>query len=507
MVATQESEAAKIRRTVRHPIIDADGHMLEVTPVFNDYLTQVGGSQMLEKLDRYINGPGESLLDHICTAGWAQMTPEERKLTGTAAGFWWFRPTANSRYRATASLPKLFYDRLDELGLDFSVLFGTLAVGLIALPGIPDEELRRACCRAFNMYISDLYGEFADRITPAAAIPAHTPQEALDELDFAIAQRGLKATLFPSYIVRIIERDESNKHLGDRLAPFWLDFFAIDSDYDYDPVWQRCLELGVAPCFHSTANGITWGPRNSPSNLMYNTVGNFAESGDAIAKALFMGGVTRRFPKLRFGFLEGGAGRGTLLYSGMLGFWEKRHEKALRKNTDPRAIDLERLGKLVDEYGHERVKEKKEEFLEQFRMEAAAPEPDIPNLDDWHKAQIERPEQFKDLFQDNLFFGCEADDPTVVHAFNTKANPFGAKIRTFMGSDISHCDVIEPLEVVPEAYELVEHGLLTPEEWTEFAYKNAVLLYGGMNPDFFKGSPAEAAAKQVLAENQSFRTR
>ena len=32
--------------------------------------------------------------------------------------------------------------------------------------------------------------------------------------------------------------------------------------------------------------------------------------GEAVCKALFMGGVTRRFPALKFAFLEGGVGWG-----------------------------------------------------------------------------------------------------------------------------------------------------------------------------------------------------
>ena len=31
----------------------------------------------------------------------------------------------------------------------------------------------------------------------------------------------------------------------------WYDVLGIDSDYDYDPVWQKCRELGIAPTFHS----------------------------------------------------------------------------------------------------------------------------------------------------------------------------------------------------------------------------------------------------------------
>jgi hypothetical protein len=52
---------------------------------------------------------------------------------------------------------------------------------------------------------------------------------------------------------------------------------------------------------------------------------------------------------------------------------------------------------------------------------------------------------------------------------------------------------------------LLERGLFTAEEWAEFTYKNAVLLFGGMNPRFFDGTPAESAAARVLAEHPEFR--
>jgi predicted TIM-barrel fold metal-dependent hydrolase len=438
-------------------------------------------------------------------AGWERMTWDERKATRTPVGTWWFLPTTNTRYRATAHLPKLFHDRMDEFGLDFSVVFPTVAIIYTALPGIQDDELRRACCRAYNMYAAELYGEFADRLTPAAAIPMHTPDEAIDELEYCVKQLHLKATMFPSYVVRPHKPDPALSVPVEAQAPYHMDLYTIDSDYDYDPVWAKCVELGVAPCFHSTAEGLAWGPRQSISNTMYNTIGNFAESGDAVAKALFMGGVTRRFPNLRFGFLEGGAGRGVLLYTGMLGFWEKRHPKAIMDWTDPRKLDRELMGQLIDEYGQDRIRSHKDEILQGFKEAAEAPPPDLANFDDWAGAQIERPEQFRELFESNFYYGCEADDPITVWAFNTRVNPFGARIRTIMGSDISHADVIDPVEVLPEAYELVEHGLLNDEEFREFVFTNAVRLYGGMNRHFFDGTPAESAAEHLLAEESGAR--
>lgn len=310
---------------------------------------------------------------------------------------------------------------------------------------------------------------------------------------------GLKVAVFPSYVVRQIKREPGNERIPDqRLAPFKFDFYGIDSDYDYDPVWQKCIDLGVAPCFHGTANGIVWGPRNSPSNLMYNTIGNFAESGDAVSKALFMGGVTRRFPQLRMGFLEGGVGRGVLTFAGMIEFWEKRSGKAIHK-LNPSNLNVDELMRLVDEYGEPRIKALKDGVRQMFEGVVAEPAPDLPGLDDWHGARIERKEDFRTLYQNNFFWGCEADDPTIAWAFNEKVNPLGMKFRAFLGSDISHCDVADPAGVIPEAYELVENGQVTGEDFRDLVFTNAVRLYGGMNPNFFKGTLVEAEAAKVLA--------
>ena len=77
----------------------------------------------------------------------------------------------------------------------------------------------------------------------------------------------------------------------------------LDSEYDYDPVWAKCLELNIAPSFHSGARRS--GLRLSPSNFVYNHIGHFAAANHAACKAMFLGGVTRRFPGLNMAFLEG----------------------------------------------------------------------------------------------------------------------------------------------------------------------------------------------------------
>jgi len=82
-------------------------------------------------------------------------------------------------------------------------------------------------------------------------------------------------------------------------------------------------------------------------------------------------------------------------------------------------------------------------------------------------------------------------------------NPFGARLRAIFSSDIGHWDVPDMTEVLEEAYELVEHGLLTEEDFRDFVFTNPVTLWTGMNPDFFKGTVVEQAATQVPGKNRA----
>ena len=66
-----------------------------------------------------------------------------------------------------------------------------------------------------------------------------------------------------------------------------------------------------------------------------------------------------------------------------------------------------------------------------------------------------------------------------------KANPFNAKLRALMGSDIGHFDCVDMADVLAEAYELVDEGLMTEEDFRDFVFGNPVRLWGGANPDFF----------------------
>ena len=68
--------------------------------------------------------------------------------------------------------------------------------------------------------------------------------------------------------------------------------------------------------------------RTSPTNFVYNHIGHFAAAAHAVAKSLFLGGVTRRFPSLRVAFLEAGVGWVPYWLERMDEEWERRRAEA-----------------------------------------------------------------------------------------------------------------------------------------------------------------------------------
>jgi hypothetical protein len=217
-----------------------------------------------------------------------------------------------------------------------------------------------------------------------------------------------------------------------------------------------------------------------------------------VAKALFFGGVTRRFPDLNFAFLEGGVGWACMLYADLIGHWEKRNGQAIQ-STHPSKLDRVKLLELAQKYGRPEVVEavRRGEGLEGDSNSALTG--GVEDVDDYFRCQIERKQDIRDLFVPRFYFGCEADDPANAWAFNTKANPMRARLNAIFSSDIGHFDVPDMTEVVPEAYELVEHGLLDDNDFRDFMFGNAVRFWGEVNPDFFRGTTVEKAAAQVLA--------
>jgi predicted TIM-barrel fold metal-dependent hydrolase len=468
-------EVAAIRGRLQHPVIDSDGHLLEFLPIVRDNIVELAGESVAARFDQVVNG-GRTI--HRFTPG------DERRKMGLSRTAFWGVPTRNTLDRATAMFPALLYRRLDELGIDYALLYPTFGLTVTALP---DDELRRAMARAFNQYYADAYADYRDRLEPVACIPMFDPDEAVAELRYAVGELGLKAVMMAGVIPRSLPGFEGSR------AARWIDTLGHDSIHDYDPVWETCVELGVAPTFHAGGQG--WGTRMSTTNYVYNHIGNFAAAGEAAARSLFFGGVPRRFPELRFAFQEGGVAWACNLYSDILGHFEKRNKDAIG-HYDPRELDLDQLRSLFDEYASDDMRVRVERFTYGLNMLSEL-EDDPAVIDEFASSLVTGPDDVLDIFTRQYHFGCEADDPMNALAFNRDLNPHGARLRGVFASDIGHWDVPEFRGVLPEAYELVEDGHFSEEDFMEFVFGNPVSLWAGANPAFFKGTVVESAVDKV----------
>ena len=465
--------SSEIHGRLDHPVIDSDGHMAEHWPTLAPYLEQEGLSLEHPSFQRLLPPYGGT------DAQWHDLTPAERAATRTPRGPWWSSPAKQTIDLATALFPALLHERLDEIGIDFGVVYPSL--GLVFLH-TDDEPYRRGACRALNRCNAETFAPLADRLAPVAAIPMHTPEEAIAELDYAVEQLGFKAVLLAGYVQRPFAALDGKDPEVSRYA-FWLDQFGVDSAHDYDPVWARAQELGVSVAFHSGFIGMT--PYRSTSSYVFNHLSMLADGQQSLAKSLFLGGVTRRFPEMNFAFLEGGVAWAVALYSDIIGHWEKRNVDALKRHLDPALIDRALLAEMLERYapGAPRVSG----GLSRRPAEQEA------TLDEWAACEISAAEDIRELYVDRFWFGCEADDPMTSLAFNTKVNPFGAELQVMMGSDISHWDLPDVSEVLSEAYEMVEHEWIDEEAFRAFTFTNPARFYTGTNPKFFEGTAVESA--------------
>jgi predicted TIM-barrel fold metal-dependent hydrolase len=481
------TRSAAIRAKLAHPIVDADGHAIEYGPLFFEHLKRAGGAKLAERF-----------YARLAAGGWDKMTPDDRRHRRTTRPSSWAHPAKNTLDRATAIMPRLFRARMDDFGLDFSIVYPTLALGTMR---DDDEEIRRGTSRALNTMYAEQFRDQADRMAPVATIPAHTPREAIEELEYAVKTLGFKAVMINSNVRRpvpaLMEQAPAVAAQGG-----WIDTLCIDSPYDYDPVWAKCVELKVAVTQHSPSVG--WGSRVATHHYIHNHVGSFAAAGESFARALVLGGVTKRFPTLHFGFLEGGVAWATELYAGLVGHCEKRNPTAIG-HYDPRSIDVEQMADLFAEFGRGMVN--------------GRPNPRDPELArspiSWHWADdrwiaheldnlgIRRAEDLRALFEPNFYFGCEADDPLAALGFDARYNPFGARLKAIFSSDIGHWDVPDMNEVLEEAWELVERGLMNENDFRDFAFVYPSMLHAGMNPAFFKGTVVEADVARLLGNGNA----
>src|SRR5262249_35062297 len=170
-------------------------------------------------------------------------------------------------------------------------------------------------------------------------------------------------------------------------------------------------------------------------------------------------------------------------------------------NVRPTNLDTTKLAELFARYGGKAYQDKMDELMgclslvTPFKsLEELSTREDKATLDDFAAAGIMSAEDLRQQFAEHFYFGCEADDVITAWVFEQAGNH---RLQPIFSSDVGHFDVVDMNEVLEEAYELVEHGLISSENFREFVFTNAASLHTSLNPDFFQGTVVEEAVAQL----------
>ena len=318
------------------------------------------------------------------------------------------RPS-NVRDRATAHLPALLYERLDELGIDFTILYPSMSLGV---PRVADAELvgvrvprgepvpRRVCSR-----------RTATAARSARWSRCTRPSRRSPSCEYAVRELGLK-TRADRRARQAPARRTAAPCTGSTRS-------GIDSDVRLRPVLGQVRRARRRAGVAQRAAVRTASRARSRATSTTTSAGS-AAAHESLCKSLFLGGVTRRFPTLRFGFLEGGvAWACSLLRRPRRALGEA--QRATRSATStPTARRRRADGATSTQYGDDDGdRAASTSSATYFARPARGPRSSTSSP----RARSSSPTTSVALFVPNFYFGCEADDPLVAWAFRERRQP------------------------------------------------------------------------------------
>jgi predicted TIM-barrel fold metal-dependent hydrolase len=256
--------------------IDADGHIMEQQDEIRNYLD-----------DRY-NGRD--------TALWPGGQPWDTELSGKLEPPYGYSRAMNAKQQV-----EVWNKICDNHEIDKAVLFPTGSGNMVKLqePGYCLDV-----CRAANRHFVNDY--MTDRLFPVGVLPMRDPQAAAAEVEYASKELGLK---------------------GFEVLPDGLPFGLGDSFFD--PVYEMAQSCGTTIGIHGTRHWAhEWGAGKLKT---FAEVHSYAFPAGVICNftSVLGQGLTKRFPKLKMGFLEIGATWLPYYLDRMDEHWEKRAEEEM----------------------------------------------------------------------------------------------------------------------------------------------------------------------------------
>ena len=273
--------------------VDADGHVLEPITLWEEYLER-------EYRDRAIKiETDDEGFEYLEIAG----VPSERVVKGVlgtlgAMGDKEVRPSPERRYMENipfgAADPQERVQLMDQENLEKALLYPTL--GLMWEAECTDPELSLAYMRAYNRWIADFCRDSGGRLVPIAHLTLQDPEGSAAELERAVRD-GCK---------------------GAFVAPYTHDHVPLGHQ-QHDALWAKAQELEVPVGLHVVGNEP---PEIRPMRFSregmspeeqalagwdYVVIGT--RQGSQLALLTFFShGTLERFPELKLGVLEVGAG-------------------------------------------------------------------------------------------------------------------------------------------------------------------------------------------------------
>jgi hypothetical protein len=212
---------------------------------------------------------------------------------------------------------------------------------------------------------------------------------------------------------------------------------------------------------------------------------------------VFLGGVVRRHPTLNFGFMEGGVSWACQMCGDLIEHWEKRRGPDCRSRGDryrraaaaDRALRRSRLKAHADAIMQN---------LDAFRPECSLEElsRSRARLGRFRSGgrQLEGRRARRLLRQ--LLLRLRGGRPC--HRDGVRS-PHGRPAAAGLQLDFTHFDVPDFKDVIPEAFEAVERGYMTEQDFREFTFTNAASLHTRNNPGFLQGHVVEQEWRGSLA--------
>jgi uncharacterized protein len=177
--------------------------------------------------------------------------------------------------------PKEWLAFLDEVGVEATILYPTAGV---ASSNIVNPDWAIDATRAYNDWLHDTYLKHSPRFHGLALLPQAilNPRAAAEELHRAVTRLGMCGAVIPS----------NSLHGPPLGAPT---YFAI---------YEAANELGCCVAIHGGIHGHMGMDGLDPYAAVH-AIGHPLGQMISLASIVF-NGVLERFPKIRFGFLEGG---------------------------------------------------------------------------------------------------------------------------------------------------------------------------------------------------------